>query len=165
MRPSYVTTSVRSESCGRSRGRFTSDVVLTANAQVEQPSVLDARHGGDGQRFVQAQEDIRQRSRPDADREARPALNRLLLGIDVRVDAVVQHVVIPQRVVAVEASTRGELGDRGIQGDRASILPPEQRDVFGLLRRTREGERVEPPGIDLGEEVVGRWKQVPRLAS
>ena len=125
--------------------------------------VLDARHSGDGERFVETQKDVRQPSRPHTNRETGPALYRLPFRIDTGVDAVVQHVVIPQRIVAVEAATSGELGDRGIQRDRAPILPPEQGDVFSLLRRTRESERVESAGIDFGEEVVCRWEKVPRL--
>ncbi len=139
------------------------DVVLTTNAQVEQPPVLDARHGGDGECFVETQKDVRQRGGSHANRETGPALNRLSLRIDTCVDAVVEHVVLAQRIIAVEATTCGELGDRGVQRDGASILPAEQGDVFRLLRRTRVGKRVEFARIDFGEEVVGWWEQVPRL--
>ena len=70
-------------------------------------------------------------------RRARPWM-RLLLGVDRGVDVVVEHVVVAQRVVAVEAPARGELGHRRVQRDRAPILPAEQAHVLGLRRRARD---------------------------
>ena len=95
---------------------------------MQQAPVFDAGHAGHGERLRQPQY---QRStatstgRGSASR-ARP-LSRLRSGSIDGVDAVVEHVVVPQRVVAVEAAARRELADRRIERDGAPILPAEQR--------------------------------------
>ena len=82
--------------------------------------MLDARHACDGQRFIQPENTFdsavdRTGSRGGPDPECLP------LGSTV--DAVVQHVVVAQRIIAVETPARRQLRNRWIQrGVRRSFL-------------------------------------------
>ncbi len=92
---------------------------------------------------------------------ARP-LSDLRSGSMPRLDVVVEDVVVPKRVVAVEAAACRELSDRWIKRQGQAILSTEDADVLRLLCRQRVCQRVEATRLDLGEKVANGRKQVPR---
>ena len=85
--------------------------------------------------------------------------------MECRVDVVVEHVVIDAVVLVEEAAAAQHLLFGRIGRDVP--LPPalEHRHVLGLAARSRVGEIVEAPRLDLGDEIARLRQQRPGVAA
>ena len=93
------------------------------------------------------------------------AVDPLAIGHRDDVDVVVEDVVVGELVLVVEAAAPRNLVLRRVDRDVVLPLAVEERDVLGFRRRSRVGERVVLPRVDLGDEVADAGQQRPGVAA
>ena len=141
------------------------DAVLADDAEVKQSAELRREDAADRQRLGQPQRERRERERADSDPDRRAAVEPEPIGIERRLDLVVEDVVLGAVVFVVEPAARGELFGGGVNRDVAPAPPIEERDVLRVLARAGVGQAAELARADFRNEVAGRRRQRPAFAT
>ena len=154
---------------GKSRatgcGRFTSTLFWLRTRRKSSRPNSSLTTDDDIQRFRKAQREHAHHVRLHAHAHPRAAFHPLAIGIERRVDVVVEHVVVDEIVFIEEAAAALQLLLRGVRGDVALALAREHRDVFRLAARSRIGQVVEPARAHFRDEVARLRQQRPHFAA
>ena len=145
-------------------GQVHENRVLIHHAQAEEAAELTADDRPHHERIGEANHQLAEARRADAKPHHRSTLDPLTFGDRRDVDVVVDDVEWRQVVFVVEPPARLELANRRVRRNIAMPASLEERDVLGLSRRSRIGERVKPTGPDFRKEIIVARQDRPGLA-